>query len=391
MEEDLLLKKSVSSLIYNKIFKPLVSQDEGLDAEKIFNFSIKSLSQLSIRREWPLIKSGLLSLKNELKLFDNRLSQNYFGCHFANPIGLAAGFDKDGVAAGIWEFLGFGYAELGTTTFHPQFGNAKPRLFRLAKEKGALNRMGFNNNGAADMKKALIRQKIRPPGKRPITLGINIGKSKICNIEDAADDYASSLEILASLADYAVINISSPNTSGLRKLQEKNKLRNLIRRLKVIPYCPPLLIKIAPDLEDIQIDELSNLAMEESLAGVIAVNTSINRLGLEKRVIKQTGLRLDQEQGGLSGDPICQRANEVVKRIYLNKIDMPIIGVGGIRTARSAWERITSGASLIQIYTGWIYQGPSAVPIMLQGLINQIEKHGFKNISDAVGSEAPWI
>ena len=386
------LSKIISTKgVYQKLLGPILSQDEGLDAEKLTELALNGLRQASIRKEWPGISSMLNYIKADLQRCDSRLTQQLFGCHFKNPIGLAAGFDKNGVAAGIWDCFGFGFAELGTVTWHAQKGNKKPRLFRMAKEKGALNRMGFNNNGAKRMCQTLEMQKIPKSGQRSTILGINFGKSKITSLNDAPNDYAYSLETLSSFADYAVINVSSPNTPGLRKLQGSQELRRLIKRLKAIPLRPPLLIKIAPDLRDSEIDEIAELSKEEELAGIIAVNTSINRLGLEERIITQTGLPLKHEAGGLSGEPLRLRATEVMRRLRSKSQKMPLIGVGGINSPESAWERITAGASLLQVYTGWIFEGPILVPNILEGLICQLDKHGFRNISEAIGSEAPWI
>ena len=229
-----------------------------------------------------------------------RLEQVLFGCRFPNPVGLAAGFDKNGLQqdSGI---AGFGFAEVGTVTRHGQPGNPRPRLFRLAQEQAALNRMGFNNDGAQALRRTLERQRWPPVVARQS--GINVGKSKVTALEQAPEDYASSLELLAPLADYAVINVSSPNTPGLRDLQDSSQLRRLVERLRRLPACPPLLVKIAPDLEDEAIDGIARLAFEEGLAGVIAVNTSLDRLGLEQRRLLQTGRTLAEEAGGLSGAP----------------------------------------------------------------------------------------
>jgi len=306
-------------------------------------------------------------------------------------VGLAAGFDKNAVAAGIWHCFGFGFAELGTVTWHAQVGNPKPRLFRLAAERAALNRMGFNNTGAQAVKRTLERQHLPPPGQRPAVLGINLGKSKITSLDLAPDDYASSLELLAPLADYAVINVSSPNTPGLRDLQEEVLLRRLVERLRRLTACPPLLVKIAPDLEDDAIDAIARMAYEEGLAGVIAVNTSINRFGLENRPIVQTGGTLATEAGGLSGAPLRGRALEVLRRLRATAGPaLPLIGVGGMDSPQSAWERITAGASLVQLYTGWIYQGPVLVPQILEGFSRQLDRHGLAHLGEAVGSGLPW-
>jgi dihydroorotate dehydrogenase len=251
--------------------------------------------------------------------------------------------------------------------------------------------MGFNNNGAEAMQRTLERQALPAPGHRPAVLGINFGKSKLTPLDQAPDDYAASLECLAPLADYAVINVSSPNTPGLRDLQDSSQLRRLVERLRRLPACPPLLVKIAPDLEDDAIDAIARLAYEEGLAGVIAVNTSLDRLGLGQRLIVQTGRTLAEEAGGLSGDPLRHRAVEVIRRLRASAGPaLPLIGVGGISSAEAAWERIAAGASLVQLYTGWIYEGPDLVPRILEGLISQLDLHGFRHLSEAIGSGAPW-
>jgi dihydroorotate dehydrogenase len=338
-----------------------------------------------------LLRDTLQGLAAELQRRDARLQQTLFGCRFANPVGLAAGFDKNGVAAALWDRFGFGFAELGTVTWEAQNGNPRPRLFRLAEERAALNRMGFNNAGARAVRRILERQTLPPPGQRPAVLGINLGKSRITSLEMAPDDYASSLDLLAPLADYAVINVSSPNTPGLRELQEESLLRRLVERLRRLPACPPLLVKIAPDLEDDAIDAIARLAYEEGLAGVIAVNTSQNRCGLDQRRLAATGRSLAEEAGGLSGRPLRQRALEVLRRLRATAGPaLPLIGVGGIDGPETAWERITAGASLVQVYTGWIYEGPVLVPEILDGLVLQLERHGLASVAEAVGSGLGW-
>ncbi|MBM5802298.1 MAG: dihydroorotate dehydrogenase (quinone), partial [Cyanobacteria bacterium K_DeepCast_35m_m2_023] len=236
--------------LYRRLVGPLLRSDEGSDAEQLSQITLAALGQASLRRGWPGVNGALAGLAAELQCSDARLEQTLFGCRFANPVGLAAGFDKNAVAAGIWHCFGFGFAELGTVTWQAQEGNPRPRLFRLAAERAALNRMGFNNAGAVGVRRILERQQLPPPGQRPAVLGINLGKSKLAPLESAPDDYASSLQLLAPLADYAVVNVSSPNTPGLRDLQQESQLRRLVERLRRLPGCPPLLVKIAPDLED---------------------------------------------------------------------------------------------------------------------------------------------
>ena len=376
--------------LYNILLGQLLSQDEGIDAEILTNSALNAIKFASLNRNFPLISNILLKASSDFQRNNSSLNQIVFGSHFKNPVGLAAGFDKNGVGAGLWNYFGFGFAELGTITWHAQEGNPKPRLFRIAKEKAALNRMGFNNEGAENFLKTIEKQKILAPGNRPCVLGINLGKSKITPLDEAHKDYSLSLKLLAPLSDYAVINVSSPNTPGLRSLQGTKQIKKLIRTLKYLSNCPPLLVKIAPDLSNEAIDEIARVAMENGIDGIIAINTSLDRFDLKNLKIK-TGNTLGQENGGLSGLPLQKRGLEVIRRLRRSTDnDLPLIGVGGIHSARAAWERITAGASLVQIYTGWIFEGPNLVPDILDGLIQQMEKHGFRNIKEAIGSEEPW-
>ena len=376
--------------LYNILLGNLLSQDEGIDAEILSNSALNAIKIASLNRNFPIISKIIAKTSNDFQRDNTRLNQTIFGSNFKNPLGLAAGFDKNGVGAGLWSYFGFGFAELGTITWHAQKGNPKPRLFRIAKEKAALNRMGFNNEGAQQFIQTIQKQQITAPGNRPCALGINLGKSKITPLNEAHKDYALSLQLLAPLSDYAVINVSSPNTPGLRSLQETKQLRKLIKTLKVLPNCPPLLIKIAPDLSNEAIDEIARVAKDNGIDGIIAINTSLNRFNLKNLKIK-TGNTLEQEKGGLSGLPLQKRGLEVIRRLRKSTgNELPLIGVGGIHSASSAWERIAAGASLIQIYTGWIFEGPYLVPDILDGLIKQMEKHGFRNIQEVVGSEEPW-
>ena len=375
---------------YNILLGQLLSQDEGIDAEILSNSALNAIKFASLNRNFPILSNILSKASHDFQRNKTSLNQIIFGSQFKNPLGLAAGFDKNGVGAGLWDYFGFGFAELGTITWHAQKGNPKPRLFRIAKEKAALNRMGFNNEGAEKFLQTIEKQKISAPGNRPCVLGINLGKSKITPLDEAYKDYALSLELLAPLSDYAVINVSSPNTPGLRSLQETKQIKKLIKTLKDLPNCPPLLIKIAPDLSDEAIDEIAVVAKEEGIDGIIAINTSLNRFNLKHLKIK-TGNTLEQENGGLSGLPLQARGLEVIDRLRRStNQDLPLIGVGGINSAKSAWERIAAGASLIQIYTGWIFEGPTLVPEILDGLLLQMEKHGFQNIKEAIGSKEPW-
>ena len=376
--------------LYNILLGQLLSQDEGIDAEILTNSALNAIKFASLNRNFPIISNILLKASNDFQRNSSSLNQIVFGSHFKNPLGLAAGFDKNGVGAGLWNYFGFGFAELGTITWHAQKGNPKPRLFRIAQEKAALNRMGFNNEGAEKFLKTLEKQQIPAPGNRPCVLGINLGKSKITPLDEAHKDYSLSLRLLAPLSDYAVINVSSPNTPGLRSLQGTQQIKKLIRTLKDISNCPPLLVKIAPDLSNEEIDEILRVAMENGIDGIIAINTSLNRFDLKNLKIK-TGNTLGQEKGGLSGLPLQKRGLEVIRRLRSGtNNDFPLIGVGGISSAKTAWERIAAGASLVQVYTGWIFEGPNLVPDILDGLTLQMEKHGFRNIKEVIGSEEPW-
>ena len=384
------MSKNKKNDLYNILLGQLLSQDEGIDAEILTNSALNAIKFASLNRNFPIISNMLLKASSNFQRNNSSLNQTIFGSHFKNPLGLAAGFDKNGVGAGLWNYFGFGFAELGTITWHAQKGNPKPRLFRIAKEKAALNRMGFNNEGAEKFLKTIEKQQIPSPGNRSCVLGINLGKSKITPLDEAHTDYFLSLRLLAPLADYAVINVSSPNTPGLRSLQETKRIKKLIRTLKDLSNCPPLLIKIAPDLSNEEIDEISKVATENDIDGIIAINTSLDRFNLKNLKIK-TGNTLEQEKGGLSGLPLQKRGLEVIRRVRSSiNDDLPLIGVGGINSARTAWERITAGASLVQVYTGWIFEGPNLVPEILDGLILQMEKHGFRNIKEAIGSEEPW-
>ena len=387
------MKKNISSItnIYENLITPLLQKDNGVDAECLTNLSLKLLGLCSNNKEWYLISNFLQKTREELCIKDEKLNQKICGIHFANPIGLAAGFDKNGVAANIWQDFGFGFSEIGTVTKHAQPGNPKPRLFRISKEQAALNRLGFNNNGAEFLLKNFIKQNINKKGEnKQHCLGINFGKSKITAISNATNDYISSLKLLIPYCNYAAINVSSPNTEGLRKLQDPILLRELLKEIKSLPNCPPLFVKIAPDLSFNEIDEICQLINDEKINGIIATNTSIDRLGLENTIIEKTGSLLSEESGGLSGKPLKNKANQIIKYIHNLDKKLILIGVGGIDSPEAAWERITSGASLIQIYTGWIYKGPRLVPEILKGILKQLTYHQISNIKEAVGSNLLW-
>ncbi|MBD2511939.1 quinone-dependent dihydroorotate dehydrogenase [Nostoc muscorum FACHB-395] len=369
--------------IYKFAISPLLFNVVKADPEWLHQQTIRSFSWLSqTPASWANQR-----LQKSLCLYDSRLEQNLFGLNFPNPVGLAAGFDKDGVAAGIWSNLGFGFAELGTVTFHAQPGNPRPRLFRLPLDKAALNRMGFNNLGAAAMAARLTKEKQESTHLIPI--GINLGKSKVTPLEEAAQDYLDSFRLLKDLGDYFVVNVSSPNTPGLRSLQDASMLSAILNLLQQenTTY-KPIFVKIAPDLEWEAIADIISLAKTYNLAGIIATNTTIRRDGLKTQVINQTGKSPQEEAGGISGEPLRDRSTEVIRFIWQQtQGEIPIIGVGGIFSPEDAWEKITAGASLIQVYTGWIYEGPLMVRRILEGLLSKLEQSGFNSIKEAVGLE----
>ena len=385
-------QKGIFNNIYKNLVTPILKKDTGIDAEYLTNFSLSLLTFSSNNRNWPLISRIIKSLNQEFCVVDKRLHQKICGIDFCNPVGLAAGFDKNGNAANIWKDFGFGFAEIGTVTKFAQSGNPKPRLFRLAKEQAALNRMGFNNNGAENLVKNFLKQNVDLKKHRKNNcLGINFGKSKITSLSKATEDYLTSLKLLIPYCDYAVINVSSPNTEGLRKLQDPILLKELLREVKNLENCPPLFVKIAPDLSYKDIEDICQLIIDENIDGIIATNTSLDRLGFEQRKIKQTGLLLSEENGGLSGKPLQRKANQIIRHIHNIDNNINLIGVGGIDSPESAWERICSGASLVQIYTGWIYKGPQLVPNILNGIIKQINIHQLSNVREAIGSNLEWI
>ena len=383
---------------YQRFIGPMLAKDDGPDPEFMSQLSLQALAWAARGRQWPPWRGILASTAAVLQRQDPRLHQQCLGLTFPNPLGLAAGFDKNGVAAAIWHCFGFGFAELGTMTALPQRGNPRPRLFRLAAEQAALNRMGFNNHGSLRAATALTEQQLPPPGQRPALLGLNIGKSRATSMVAAAEDYAVSYSRLAPLADYVVINVSSPNTPGLRDLQSVEALSRLIGHLQSTPLPtprPPLLVKIAPDLTDDQLPELAELAIDlhrqGGLAGIIANNTSLDRHGLEARRLI-TGRTLAEESGGLSGAPIRARSLAVLRQLWSRlQGRVPLIGVGGIDSPQAAWERLAAGANLLQLYTGWIYRGPQLVPVVLEGLLKQVDAHGLDSVGDGVGTELPWL
>lgn len=330
--------------MYKRIIRPLLF---NIDAEIIHYRVFKWLKTCS---KIPGIK-GLLGLVFEIK--HPKLQRQLLGLNFENPVGLAAGFDKDAKLIDELSTLGFGFIEIGTLTPQPQPGNEKPRLFRLPADQALINRMGFNNGG---VNAAVERLKNR---KSKIIVGGNIGKNKVTPNENAFDDYAKCIDALHPYVDYFVVNVSSPNTPGLRELQEKEPLKKLLADVKVLIQSKekpkPVLLKIAPDLTPSQLDDIVTILQETKTDGVIATNTTISREGLFTGSHEIEGMGA----GGLSGKPVREKSTEVIRylRQQLGR-EYPIIGVGGIMTPEDAVEKIKAGADLIQIYTGFIYEGP---------------------------------
>jgi dihydroorotate dehydrogenase len=372
--------------IYQLALRPLLFSVLKADPEAVHRQSLAALHAIDSNPRSPLSILAKSSFQQYFCRTDNRLSQLLFGLNFANPVGLAAGFDKDGVAAGMWQYLGFGFTELGTVTDLAQPGNPQPRLFRLPQDRAALNRMGFNNLGSEAMAIAL---KSRQHNDFTIPIGINLGKSKITPIENAAGDYLASFKRLQDLGDYFVINVSSPNTPNLRDLQAIEPLGVIFDALQQENQGrKPILVKIAPDLAFDDIAAVVELSQKHQLAGIIATNTTIDRSKLTTQVIAATGKKVTEEAGGISGAPVRQKSTEVIRFIYQQTGGkLPIIGVGGIFTADDAWEKITAGASLIQVYTGWTYNGPWMVDRILVGLLAKLEALKLTTIADAVGIE----
>jgi len=342
--------------VYKALLRPLLFL---FDPEKVHSWVNEGLL---LAARFPLVLSilrAMYSLKNK------RLRKTVCGIRFSNSVGLAAGFDKNARFIMPLESLGFGFVEIGTLTPQPQPGNEKPRLFRLNKDKALINRMGFNNSGVDS---AVQQLKNRPQG---LVVGGNIGKNKVTPNENAESDYLYCLEKLYNYVDYFVVNVSSPNTPGLRQLQEKKPLMGLLKVLKERSEAKenqkPIFLKIAPDLKDDQLDDIVDILKATRMDGVVATNTTTTRhdLTTEPQKVQRIG------QGGLSGAPLNDRSNEVIKYLR-NKLgsQFPIIGVGGIMNEDDALAKLRAGATLIQVYTGFVYEGPSFVKRLNRAILN---------------------
>jgi dihydroorotate dehydrogenase len=351
------------------LLKPILFR---FDPEKVHYFVTRNLKRFN---RFP---GGAALLRFIWEVNDKRLQREVFGLKFKNPVGLAAGFDKNAEVISEMANLGFGFIEVGTVTPLPQDGNPQPRMFRLPKDDGLINRMGFNNKGVEVVAQNIAAyRKNAPAEQKGLIIGGNIGKNKVTPNKEAVNDYIKCFDRLYNLVDYFVVNVSSPNTPGLRELQEKKPLMELLDTLQKrnikMGSPKPVLLKIAPDLENSQLDDIVEIVQESGIAGVIATNTTISRQYLT------SDDDLKNEAGGLSGKPLADRSTQVIRYIA-NKSNrsFPIIGVGGIHSADDAIYKLQAGASLVQLYTGFIYEGP--------GLIGEISK---KLIEDVI--ELPYL
>lgn len=314
-----------------------------------------------------------------------RLASVVWGIPFSNPIGLAAGFDKHAEAMRGLFAIGFGFVEVGSVTPRPQPGNERPRVFRLVEDRAVINRYGFNSHGADVVAERLYRYDYGGADTdRMGVLGVNLGKNKDTPEERAVDDYVDAMKKMGDMAEYIVVNVSSPNTPGLRRLQGEDRLRGLLEPLLIVReklmYRPPILLKIAPDLSDTELEEIARVALELDLDGLVVCNTTIRRDGLRSE--------WREEKGGLSGRPLKAMSTEIVRKMYrLTEGAMPIVGVGGIENGQDAYDKIKAGASLVQFYTALIFQGPWVVTRIKKELDRLLERDGFKSVADAVGTD----
>ncbi|MGH7845663.1 MAG: quinone-dependent dihydroorotate dehydrogenase [Candidatus Binatia bacterium] len=366
-----------SIVIYKSLLRPILFLQ---DPEEAHEQTLSMLSKLSFIE-------GLL--ENVYAVTDSRLETRLDTLKFSNPVGLAAGLDKNGKALKIWAGFGFGFVEIGAVTAHAQPGNPKPRLYRLPKDCALINRLGFNNEGAKAISAKLreLQQRNELP---KLPLGINIGRSKIVDTKDAAQDYLFTFEKLYRFADYFTLNVSSPNTPNLRDLQEKGHLEALLAVIQgknqdLAPQLgeppKPVYLKVAPDMEFSQLDQIIEVVLDQKLSGIAATNATA--------FMRESLVEPTSEPGGLSGKPLRGRATSFIRHIYKStQGKLPIIGVGGIFTAEDAYEKITAGAGAVQILTGFVYEGPGAVKRINQGLLKLLERDGFRNIEEAVGSQS---
>ena len=385
------------SFFYRNFIRPALFTQ---DSERIHNFTLKALGRVS--------RSPILCNVASALYGASELPIELFGLRFPNPVGLAAGMDKQAAAVPIWSALGFGFCELGGVTWHAQPGNPAPRMFRAIDDEALINRMGFNNGGAEAL--AVRLTEWRNLGRWPNhPVGINLGKSKITPLDKAAEDYANSFRVLRDLADFFVVNVSSPNTPNLRQLQDKSALDEILAALGEMQNAKckmqnsdsvapsgirhpasgihsspkPLLVKVAPDLTFEALDEILELVGPRKIAGLVAANTTISRPATRSSRLQN----VYSETGGLSGRPLRLRSTEVIRHLYRQtKGTLPIIGVGGIFDADDAYQKILAGASLVQIYTGLVYEGPAIARQIVRGLQTRMSRDGFTSLQQAVGA-----
>jgi len=380
------IRMALVSFAWRFVLRPILFRLPLLSAEGAHNRTMNAFSWLMKFRSLRSLTSAFF------RCSDPRLHVRRFGLEFRNPVGLAAGMDKNAKWHNDLLALGFGFIEVGTVTAQPQGGNEKPRIVRLPKDQALVNRMGSPNDGAKEVAAHLAA---RPP---EAILGINIGKTTTTLNEDAKDDYLASFERLYPFAGYFVLNVSSPNTPGLRKLQASENLEPILRILmdrNATLACQrneqpkPILVKIAPDLDEQQLNEIVDLCLELKLAGIIVANTTTSRDGLKKTPEQKIRAAGD---GGISGQPLTRRSRDLVATVYRRAgKDLPIIGVGGIMTADDAWQMIRAGAALIQVHSGLVYAGPGFVADINRYVARQLSERGLSSIEDVLGeaSEVP--
>lgn len=359
--------------LYKSIVRPLLFRIDPETAHGMTMWGLEVAQDL-----------GLTSVtKTLLNYEDKRLEIELFGIKFRNPLGLSAGFDKNARLVRIMPALGFGFIEIGTVTGRAQLGNPKPRIFRLPTDYALINRLGFNSEGAD-----AVSRRLKKLGKTTTPLGINLGKSEVTDIENAEKDYLYSFERLFRFGDYFVVNVSCPNTPGLQSLQEREPLEKLLkalneknRRLSIEENVSrkPIMVKICPDRSPSQIDDVIEVVKNEKIDGIIATNTTLSQEALKTK-------RIAKEWGGLSGRPLSGMSTKVIRYIY-RRTDgsIPIIGVGGIFNADDAYEKIRAGASLVQIYTGMVYEGPNMMRSVKRKLLKYLERDKCESLRDAVG------
>lgn len=359
-------------MLYQSFIKPCFF---SLDAERTHEWVLQGLK---FSQSVPLLKRWIA---NQFSFSHPVLEMDLIGLKFRSPVGLAAGFDKNCELREILPCFGFGFIECGTVTAKAQEGNPKPRLFRLPESEALINRLGFNNHGAEK-----IKDQMKKSSGRSVPVGINIGKSRVTELKDAVGDYLFSFESLYPFAEYFTLNVSSPNTPNLRDLQKdlspllsaiREKNRALAQSSQMEPK--PVFVKIAPDLSTAELDLIAECCVQHQISGIIATNTTVSRDDI------QLAQPID---GGLSGRPLEKKSTEIVRHLckHFGK-KLIIIGVGGIFSAEDAYRKIKAGASLVQLYTGWIYGGPSTICRINQGLVSLLQRDGLKNINDAVGVE----